>query len=486
MAPDQYDLVIVGSGPASTAAAAFAAGLELRVAMVQPAGGPGRTVRGSGPTPSIALVGAARVAHTVARADRVGVRVGSSHVDLPAVWRHVRERHETADGDVNDLDGVELLTGRARLTGPNEVTVALDHDHDHDGDRAGGERILQARFVLLCTAGRATPPDVSGLDEVPFDTDETVFAWTSPPTSAIVLGGGPTAVELAQSFQRLGIATTLAAPAPGLLPHDEPSLVQRLVAVLSDEGLDVRAGSDPVAVRVVDGGIELDLHTRARTGEAVHSVRAAALVVCGERRPDVEGLGLDALGILVDPDGAVVVDERGRSTFRTVYAVDDVADGVPAAHAAEHAAVRAVRDMFFPGRVAPSDLVPWCTFADPELARVGLTTAEAEARHGDEVDVWRIDLDHDRRTVTGDERGGGGGTIVVVTAKDRVVGGHVLAPGASELIHELSLAVRHRLELTDLAQLVHVQSTVATSLGRLAAESSSERAHRYRWLVRRR
>ncbi|MFN8020542.1 MAG: FAD-dependent oxidoreductase [Acidimicrobiales bacterium] len=459
MAADQYDLVIVGSGPAGTAAAAFAVGLELRVAVVERDRVGGRA-RWSGSVPSKALVDSARVAHTIATAGRSGVHVEASRVDLPTVWRHVREVQATADEAGSLLEGADLVHGHATLTGPNEVTVSAGDD----------ERILQARFVLLCTGSRPVVPDLPGIGDVGVDTDETVFEWEQPPSSAIVLGGGPMGVELAQSFQRLGIATALVEHGGTLLPRSEPSLVGRLTAVLVDEGVDVITGADVTAVRAVPDGVELQVHTVARGGSTERTIAAAALVACTDRRPDVDRLGLDALGLLVGPRG-IVVDERGRTTFRTVYAVGDVTDVECSTHEAEHAAVRAVRDMFFPGRVVGTDVVPSCTFSDPELAQVGLTAAEAEARH-DDVDVWRIDLDP--------------GAIVVVTAKEKIVGGHVLAPGAGELIHELALAVRHKLELADLAQLVHVRPTVATSLGRLAAESSSERAQRYRWLVRRR
>jgi pyruvate/2-oxoglutarate dehydrogenase complex dihydrolipoamide dehydrogenase (E3) component len=166
-----------------------------------------------------------------------------------------------------------------------------------------------------------------------------------------------------------------------------------------------------------------------------------------------------------------------------VYAVGDVADGEQFAHAAGHAAERAVRDMFFPGRAPVADLVPWCTFTDPELAHAGLTTDEAEARFGEDVDVWRVDLRHNDRARADEATEG---AIVVVTAKERVVGAHVLAPSAGELIHELTLAIQQGLTLNEIASLVHVYPTMATSVGMLAAESAHEKAKRYRWLVRRR
>ena len=456
MAPDQYDLVIVGMGSAGMAAAEFAATLELRVAVVDRRRPGGDLWTGSVPTK--ALVASARTAHAVRHAARFGIGAAPPTIDLPTVWRRVREVQEAIASTDDHPDryaamGLEIVTGDATLTGPNEVTV-----EGCDGV-GGGRRVLQTRFVLLCTGSRAVVPDVPGLADVEVLTDETLFALERPPSSAIVLGGGPMGVELAQAFIRLGMATTIVQDGPSLLPRDEQGLVSVLTGVLRSEGIEVLLDARPTAARrEPDGTVVLD------------------------------GLGLEALGIDVRTGagvgvGGVTVDERARTAFRTVYAVGDVTDGDRFAHAAGHAAVRAVRDMFFPGRAPVAEVVPWCTFTDPELAHAGLTADEAEARFGEDVDVWRVDLRHNDRA-RADEAAEG--AIVVVTAKERVVGAHVLAPAAGELIHELALAIQQGLKLNEIAALVHVYPTMATSVGMLAAESAHEKAQRYRWLVRRR
>lgn len=476
MAPDQYDLVIVGLGAAGAVAAEFATTLELRVAAVERGRIGGRT-RWCGPIPSKALLASARTAHRMRHADLVGLEPVEPAIDLARVWARVREVRDTVARDASErlrLDelGLELVHGDAVLTGPNEVTVRT----------ADGDRILQTRFVLLCTGSEPVVPDLPGIDTVPVLTDDTLFDVEDPPTSAIVLGGGPAGVELAQAFQRLGITTTLVERGPQLLARDEPALVAALTRVLSGEGVDVLTDAEPIDVRPATHGGTQGVALRVRSGGVTRELTAAALVVTAGRRPAIDGLGLGELGIETTPAG-IVVDERARTTFRSVYAVGDATDGERFTHAAEHAAGRAVRDMFFPGRAPIAELVPWCTFTDPELAHAGLTIAEAEARHGDDVDVWRVDLDHNDRLRTD---AAGGGTIVVVTAKDRIVGAHVLAPGAGEIIHELALAIDRRLDIDDLAGLVHVHPTVSTGIGMLAAESLSEKAQRYRWLVRRR
>ena len=206
------------------------------------------------------------------------------------------------------------------------------------------------------------------------------------------------------------------------------------------------------------------------------------MLVAAGRSPNIDGLGLAELGIAAGARG-VEVDARGRTTVRTVYAAGDVTGRRMLTNVAGYEAVTAVRDMFFPGKGSINDVVPWCTFTDPELARAGLTITEAEEQHGADTDVWRIDLDHNDRARA---EGHPDGCIIVVTAKGRVVGAHVLAPGGGEVIHELAMAVRQQMRLDDLASLVHVYPTLSTSVGQLATEAAYEKAQRLRWLMKRR
>ena len=150
-------------------------------------------------------------------------------------------------------------------------------------------------------------------------------------------------------------------------------------------------------------------------------------------------------------------------------------------HSAGYEAVRAVRDAFYPGKGKVTDFVPWCTFTDPELAHAGLTVAEAEKKHGDDVEVYRLDLSHSDRARADNATEG---AIVVVTAKGKVVGAHILAPSAGEMIHELALAINEGLKLAEVASLIHVYPTLSTGIGQLAGEAAFEGAKKLRWLVR--
>lgn len=380
-------------------------------------------------------------------------------IDGAEVWRRLRRvREEIASTDDSperyEALGVELVSGAARLVGPHAV-------------EAGG-RTLETRFVLVCTGSRPAVPNLPGLAEAGFLTSETIWELERPPRSLAVLGGGPVGVELAQACRRLGVAVTLLQRAPRLLPRDEPELAELLAGTLGEEGVDVKVAVEAKGVAVDDGLKVVD--------SAAGRVAAEELLVAAGRRPNVEGLGLEQLGVRVGAAG-IEVDGRLRTSVRSVYAAGDVAGRLRFTHAAAADAVQAVRDMFFPGRGRAPALVPWCTFTDPELAHVGPTVAEAEARFGvRSVRPWRIDLERSDRARAD---GAAQGRLVLVTARGRLVGAHALAPHAGELTGELTLAIRKGLRLHELAGLVHVYPTYSTSIPQLAAEAAYGRANRF-------
>jgi pyruvate/2-oxoglutarate dehydrogenase complex dihydrolipoamide dehydrogenase (E3) component len=364
---------------------------------------------------------------------------------------------------------VDVIHGHATVTGPTEVTVSGSD---------GGARRIETRTVLLTTGSRPTVPAIPGLAEAGFEMSETFFERTEAPRSMVMIGGGPISMELAQACNRLGVEVTVLQKGDRLLPRDEPSLVSTLVEQIRREGVTIVTDVETTSVTVDDSAATKTVHGTVRGVE--HRWTAEEIFVGAGRTPNVEGLGLEALGITTGPRG-IEVDARGRTAVKSIYAAGDVAGRFLFTHAAGYEGVMAVRDAFFPGSGKVGMLIPWCTFTDPELAHVGMTIAEAEARFGNDADVWRIDLDHnDRARADGTTVG----SIVVVTGKGKVVGGHILGPSAGEMIHELALAVRHAMAFTDIASLVHVYPTLSTGIGQLAAESNFDRARRLRWLVK--
>jgi pyruvate/2-oxoglutarate dehydrogenase complex dihydrolipoamide dehydrogenase (E3) component len=464
----EFDLVIVGMGSGGLVAAEFAAEtLGLRVAAVERARLGGDCLW-TGCVPSKALLASARVAHGMRTADRYGLPATEPEIDSTQVWRRLRAvQDEIARTDDNPdrfrAMGVELVYGPARVTGPHTV-------------EAGG-RSLDTRFILVATGSRPAVPPIDGLGQAGFLTSESVFELDRAPRSLVTIGGGPIAVELAQAFARLGCQVTVLQRAPRLLTRDEPELVELLTEGLREEGVDVRTGVEVGRVTVEEG---------VKVVHGSHYGRPARwggeeILVAAGRAPAIDGLGLETAGVALGPRG-IEVDRRLRTSVRSIYAAGDVAGRFRFTHSAAYESVIAVRNMFFPGSQRVTELVPWCTFSEPELAHAGLTIEQARECHGEgRVTVRRIDLSRsDRARADASTRG----RLVLVTVRARLVGAHVLAPAAGELIHELTLAISRRARLDGLANLIHVYPTFSISTAQVAAEAAYERARRFRRLAR--
>jgi pyruvate/2-oxoglutarate dehydrogenase complex dihydrolipoamide dehydrogenase (E3) component len=449
-------------GSAGMVAAEFASTLGVKVACAERARIGGDCLW-TGCVPSKALLASAKAAHTM-RAGVHGIAAVEPALDTARVWSRIHAiQDEIARADDNAERfralGAAVLEGAASLSSPARVRV--------------GEQEHEARFVLLATGSRPALPPIDGLAAAAPLTSERIFTLTRAPRSVVMIGGGPVSIELAQGLVRLGVAVTVLQRGPRVLAREEPELAERLLARLRAEGVDVVTGVDADRVTVAAG--RKTVHAGGR------SWSAEEIFVGAGRRANVERLGLEQAGVQVGARG-VVVDRALRSSVRTVYAAGDVAGRHRFTHAAGYEAARAVRNMFFPGTSSGPYLVPWCTFTDPELAHAGMTEAEARAQHGDRaVRVWRRDLAHSDRART---ESATEGELRIVTAKDRIVGAHVLAPSAGEVIGELALAIDRRLKLRDLADVVHVYPTIALAIQQLAAEASYESARRYAWLVR--
>ena len=470
---DRYDLVIVGMGSGGMVAADFAGTLGVKVVAVERSRVGGDCLW-TGCVPSKALLASGKVAQHMRTADRFGIEPVEPQIDTAKVFERIR----AVQGRIAEMDdnaqryvdmGIEVLFGAAALTGPHRVRV--------NGNGSGAARELETRFTLLCTGSRPAVPPIAGLEQAGFQTSETVWDLERAPASLVLIGGGPIAIEMAQGFRRLGSEVTVLQKGPRVLTRDEPELVDTLVEVLREEGVDLCLDVEAERVTVEDGR------------KVVHGTQAGEprawdadeLIVGVGRRPNVEGLGLDALGVDVGPKG-VKVDEAMRTTVSSVYAAGDLGGRYLFTHSAGYEGVRALRNMFFPGKGKVTDFVPWCTFTDPELAHAGLTSVEATERFGaDDVKVYRQPLAHSDRARA---ESATAGAIVIVTHKRRVVGAHVLAPAGGEMIHELALAIDQGLKLEEVASMIHVYPTYSIGIQQLAGEAAFESAQKYSWLVR--
>src|SRR5438094_5114742 len=367
----RYNLVVIGAGTAGLVTAAGAAGLGARVALVERylLGGDCLNV---GCVPSKCVIRSSRVVADLRDAARLGVPVGDgARPDFGAVMERMRRlrarisHHDSAERFQREL-GVDVFLGDARFTGPDTVTV--------------GARTLRFKRAVIATGARASHPPIPGLAEAGFLTNESVFSLTERPAALAVIGAGPTGCELAQAFRRLGSEVVLFDAAPHVLVREAADAAEILQRAFEREGIRLVVSSEPR--RVTRRGQQRVIEFA--TGE----VAVDEILVGARRMPNVEGLGLEAVGVQWDPARGVLVNDRLQTTHPRSYAAGDVCMQHKFTHMADAAARIVIQNTLFLGRKRLSALhVPWCTYTDPEIAHVGMYERDA-ARQGIAVDTF--------------------------------------------------------------------------------------------------
>lgn len=447
--PRRFDanLVVIGAGSAGLVTAYVAAAARARVVLVEEHRMGGDCLN-TGCVPSKALLASARVAAAMRRAAEFGLRGGTVEADLAAVMRRVAgvvERIEPHDSVARYTAlGVECVRGHAVLRSPWVVEV--------DG------RPITTRAVVLATGARPAVPPVPGLEAVDVLTSDNLWALRELPRRLVVLGGGAVGCEMAQAFRRLGSEVTLVEALPGLLPAEDPEAGALLAARFAAEGIEVLAGW--TAQRVAGAGAAGTLAVAA--GAATRELPFDRLLVATGRRARTAGLGLEDVGVRLAPGGTVAVDEYLQTSVPGLYACGDVAGPYQlthaAAHQAWHCATNALFGTFRRFRVDYSAL-PRAVYTEPEVARVGLTEAEARSR-GVACEVTRYGVDDlDRAIADGEAEG----FVKVLTkpGSDRILGVTSVGPHAADTLAEFVLAMRHGLGLRKVLGTIHAYPTLA-------------------------
>ncbi len=426
------DLCVIGAGSAGLSLAAGAAQLGLDTVLIE-RGEMGGDCLNSGCVPSKSLLAAASAAVTWRQAAKFGLKAAAPEVDFPAVMAHVKGVIET----IAPIDSQERFEGLGvRVLRESAAFVAPD------SLVAGRYRVSARRFVLA-TGSRPIVPPIPGLDQVAYDTNETIFDLTEQPTHLIVLGGGPIGCELAQAFVRLGSRVTLV-EREVLLPREEREQADLLAEALAEEGVEIRTGCEATAVS--GDGRAIRLEVRGEQGTEV--IAGSHLLVAVGRRPDYAGLDLEKAGVALE-DGRLSLNAGLRTSNRRIYAAGDAAGGAQFTHlAGAHASVLIKRIAFRLPAKADRLVVPSVTYTDPELAQVGQSEAQARAA-GEAVNILRWPFHENDRAQT--ERSTGGFIKVVTTPKGRVLGASILGRHAGELIQPWVLALERRLPISALA-----------------------------------
>ncbi len=463
----RYNLVVIGAGTAGLVAAAGAAGLGAKVALIE------RHLMGGdclnvGCVPSKALLRASRALFDARNSGEFGIQGGASLAfDFAAAMERMRRLRAAISGHdsarrFRDELGVDVFIGPGRFVAPDCIEV-------------DGKPLLFAR-AALCTGARAAVPAIPGLEATGYFTNETLFALTELPERLAVIGGGPIGCEMAQAFARFGSRVSLLHHGSHLLGREDGDAAEVLHTVFVREGIDLQLGAEILGIET--SGNDKILHLE-RAGTAMELTVDAILVAVG-RAPNIEGLGLDKAGIAHDSKG-VQVNDTLQTTNPRVYAAGDICSPHKFTHTADAQARILIANALFMGRQKTSSLViPWCTYTDPEIAHVGLSARQAR-KQGLAVTTLTVPLSAvDRAVLDGETEGFA--RVHLRKGTDQILGATLVARHAGEMINEVTLAITNRLGLAAIGRTIHPYPTQAEILKRLA---DAYNRTRLTWLVQR-
>lgn len=451
-----YDLLVIGGGTAGLVAAVGAAGQGARTLLVE-RDRTGGDCLWRGCVPSKALLTVAEHAHIARTSGELGVHAREVSVDFAAAMAHVKasiatiEPHDSPDR--LRREGIEVRQGTARFVGPQLVEV--------DGDR------IPFRHAMIATGATPVIPPLPGLAEAEPLTSDTLWDLTERPERLVVLGGGPIGSELGQAFARLGSQVTIVEMAPAIIPREEPEASAVLTAQLSAEGIDVLAGTTARRVETDEAGtrhlVVSPSDAAAEDGAAERTIPFDRILVAVGRRPTTRDLGLEAAGVELTDRGAIAVDDRLRTSNPRIFAGGDATMLLPFTHVASTHGSTVVQNALFGLRASVDhEKIPWVTFTDPEVARIGLSASEARERFGDDIAVRTSAHGGLDRAVTSGRTEGF--AQLVGDDKGRLVGATIVGPRAGEGIGEVAAWMANGAKVDRITRTTHAYPTWSADL----------------------
>ena len=450
--PARFDrnLVVIGGGAAGLVTSYIAAAVKAKVTLVEKHKLGGDCLN-TGCVPSKALIRSAKLLSQMGRSAEFGIRSARAEFDFAEVMERVQrvirtvEPHDSAERYTGL--GVDVVEGTAKLVSPWEVEIVRDGGHR--------ER-LTTRSVVLATGARPFVPPIPGIDDVGYLTSDTVWSLRERPRRLLVLGGGPIGCELTQAFARLGSAVTQVEMLPRLMVREDPEVSELVMRRFRAEGIRVLTDHKAKAF-VVEGGEKILV---AEHADAEVRIPFDAVLVALGRAANLKGYGLEELGI---PNGRTIETNAFLQTnYPNIYAAGDVAGPFQFTHTAAHQAwYAAVNALFAPFKKFKADysVIPWATFVEPEVARVGLNEQEAKARGiAYEATVYGLD-DLDRAIA--DDEAHGFVKVLTVPGKDRILGVTIVGEHAGDLIAEYVLAMKQGIGLNKILGTIHIYPTLA-------------------------
>ncbi len=443
------DICVIGAGSGGLTVAAAVRALGGSVVLIE-ANKMGGDCLNYGCVPSKALIAAARRAHTISHSSRFGVSASELKVNFGRVHEHVQSVINAISPNDSlerfEALGCNVIKARARFVDKRTVV-------------AGAVKIRARRFVVATGSSPAIPA-LPGLEDVDYLTNETIFELTRKPSHLIVIGAGPVGMELAQAHGRLGCEVSVVEMFDPLA-RDDPELSAIALRRIQAEGVKIFARTSVESVTAEAGGVSLSV----KTGNETQTVSGSHLLVATGRQLNIENLGLKAARIKT-AGGAIKVNGGMKTSNRRVYAVGDVAGGLQFTHVASYQAGLVVRNALFGLPVRQNEnILPWCTYTDPEIAQVGVSEARAKERLGANFKIMRASFAENDRAQA--ERRTEGLVKLITDRKGRILGAGIVGAGAGELVSFFSYAVANKMNVSSLTRFVAPYPTVSEIVKRL-------------------
>ena len=467
---ETYDLIVIGGGSAGLVAAGGAGVLGAKVALVEKNKLGGDCLY-TGCVPSKTLIRSARLASDIKDAERYGFQVSDfkfKNDDFASITNRVQqvigtiEEHDRPE--VFEEMGAEVIFGSPRFVSKNEIEVSLKD--------SGEKRTMKAKRFCISTGSSPFVPPIEGLQDVGYITNEEIFHLKDLPETLIVLGGGAIGAEMGQSFQRLGSKVTIIEMSAHILSKEDEEVSKLIEDVFRKEGITLKTNSKAVKAHKNGNGKKV-VTIEMKNGET-EEIAADEILAAVGRKPNTDGLNLEKAGVKLDDKGKIIVDEYLRTTNKSIYAAGDVNGKFQFTHMADYEAQIVLQNcfLFYPFiKKADYSVVPWTTFTEPEVARVGMIEKKAREKFGQDVKIYKIPFtENDRAHAEGDTEG----FAKLVLKGDKILGVTIAAIHAGELLSEFTVAMKHGLSLQELNEAIHVYPTLAKITQALGTEKTIE------------
>ena len=463
-----YDMIVIGGGSAGLVAASGSALLGAKVALIE------KNLLGgdclyTGCVPSKTLIKSAKFAHQARAARKYGFQdlepkfLDDSFASITNRVQSVIEIIEHHDAPERfERMGVEIVFGTPKFLNKNEIEVSLKN--------SGERRVMRAKRFCISTGSRPFTPPIEGLHEAGFITNEEVFHLKKMPRRLIVLGAGAIGMELGQSFARFGSKVTVVEMADRILGKEDEEVSRLMEKLLAEEGLEILTNTKAVKVRKNDRGEKIV------TCEAIgktFEIEADEILTAVGRQPNIDGLNLEKAGVEFDKK-RIKTNDYLQTSHKHIFAAGDVTAHFQFTHMADYEAQIVIQNAFVPfpfKKKTDFRVVPWATFTEPEVGRVGLTETEAREKFGTAVKVYQVNFaDNDRAQAESRTEG----FAKIVTNKGKIVGATLVGEHAGELIHEFVWAMKENLKISELNRIIRVYPTLAKITQAIGTEATLE------------